>query len=960
MREARHTDGDPLLTVLKEILTSLAVPTTVPRASTSATSSAERWLETQRASALVEVEALADITDAPQVQLTMLRSGIVNGSHTCWDLDTGARVVGVKSVVGLKSQLQKDVEICALDRHVLRIRGRQDDESASAASSASTQDAHRNAFVIVLANVKNELDVFGLEHLQCWDLLPSLAPSLPARKVTAKKERPHNYFSCLRGGDQDKASDAQHITLLEELDLHGLTVAEANVEVEELLARHEHGATSKTHKRHVHLVVGAGKNSEDGIAQLRPAVQCLLQKRGISHGTLPKNTGTVWVDVDSIQPRRLAAESIVTVDDLGYIGDILHLLLTVNRQLRRGVWPRLTEALATPQARTLLPATLFMGRCAFKDVQLPTDSMCNSHQLEAIRSITHNVSAIQGPPGTGKTSVIANILEHAIPQLTTLVTCVQNKALDPLAQKLAAAGLNFVVIASEEGVEGLGARASRHACKLGAVSRHYTLSALTTMPRAYAEAARRLASVVVPGRAEEGGGSRLEVLVRRYCVSIVMHRVGVLCRAEAEDDILSCTTVFLSTIDRAHTVHHLLCARQRALKVIIVDEAGAVPEWKMPILTGCGGTGAPELIVLVGDQKQLPPFSRAKKTEVSVLERMESALPKGSVKMLGIQYRMPSQISDFLSRRFYDGLLTTAQVKRRQDAQTPAIVWHDHKYRESLEGSSYYNEEELDIIADLLTSSRSELNAERLAANAETVMVIAFYSEQVRQVQARLGTRCPHVSVMTVDAAQGSEADYVILSCVRCNNSRSIGHVADERRVNVAFSRARKSLIIVGSAQTLVRPWGGGKKGGEREENKEADLWHSFKHHASSLLPTPPITKGISSFCITANSKSDNRSDERHAGYKVKLCNNYPNGSCQFGERCVFAHGEAQLRCRHWTEHRVCPKPCPYRHYTEDPAAACKALRAMPGSGRERGGEMSGGWHGAHSGAVTVTLASFL
>ena len=152
----------------------------------------------------------------------------------------------------------------------------------------------------------------------------------------------------------------------------------------------------------------------------------------------------------------------------------------------------------------------------------------------------------------------------------------------------------------------------------------------------------------------------------------------------------------------------------------------------------------------------------------------------------------------------------------------------------------------------------------------------------------------------------------------------------------------------------------------------EAHLWYDFhkiqqimwyKPRLSSLLPGPPTrttTAGTSSFCITTggkSSRSDNGSDERHAGYKVKLCNNFSNGACSFGARCVFAHGEAELRCRQWTEHRVCSKSCPHRHYTEDPAAAFKALHAMQGSwgGGERG--MPGGRRGANS---AVKLASFL
>ena len=191
-------------------------------------------------------------------------------------------------------------------------------------------------------------------------------------------------------------------------------------------------------------------------------------------------------------------------------------------------------------------------------------------------------------------------------------------------------------------------------------------------------------------------------------------------------------------------------------------------------------------------------------------------MPAGSIKMLRSQYRMPPEVCEFLSRRFYGGLLVTAPEKLRfRDTDLPALEWHSHNERETQEGTSFFNDKEIDMVADLLTSPSSELYAARLAANAENVIVITFYSEQARRLQSRLRTTCPFVSVMTVDSSQGSEADYVLLSCVRCNHSRNIGHVADKHRFNVALSRARKRLIVVGSDRTMVRPWGGEGNGRE-------------------------------------------------------------------------------------------------------------------------------------------------
>jgi hypothetical protein len=197
--------------------------------------------------------------------------------------------------------------------------------------------------------------------------------------------------------------------------------------------------------------------------------------------------------------------------------------------------------------------------CSFKELQLPADSAasCDKHQALVMRSIGHNLCAIQGPPGTGKTTLIANMLEHALPNLTTLVTCVQNKALEPIAQKLASNSVNFAVLAGRElgaapGGGGIGFRggasgagnAPPAACsaapaggahvgfcaafnafdtpvgrekqraidKLGAVCSANTLAALASreMTPAFSQAVRRLAKVIVLGRAEKDELGRAE------------------------------------------------------------------------------------------------------------------------------------------------------------------------------------------------------------------------------------------------------------------------------------------------------------------------------------------------------------------------------------------------------------------------------------------------------------------
>ena len=292
--------------------------------------------------------------------------------------------------------------------------------------------------------------------------------------------------------------------------------------------------------------------------------------------------------------------------------------------------------------------------------------------------------------------------------------------------------------------------------------------------------------------------------------------------AEAESSIIKRTNVFLATADSAYLVHRLLRDKgiNRAIEVIIIDEAGALPEWKMPILT----LMAPEAMIMFGDQQQLPPFTRMRgnAAPTSALERIARALPDG-VQMLRIQYRMPREICELLSERLYDGQLETSG-RLKAHSNLPAICWIDHLYHEQKDSTSLYNDEEIAVVCNLL-ETRKYLSPEELSKNAETVAVITFYRAQAHRLNEELQHRHKAANVMTVDSAQGCEADYVIISCVRSNTGGAIGHVADTRRINVALSRAKKQVIVVGDSKTLVRPYA------------KWHMWHEVKDLADSLRP---------------------------------------------------------------------------------------------------------------------------
>jgi len=400
--------------------------------------------------------------------------------------------------------------------------------------------------------------------------------------------------------------------------------------------------------------------------------------------------------------------------------------------------------------------------------------------------------------------MISAILSDYLVDKCTLVTCVQNKAVCALVEKLAATDILFMVI---------GGRCAETQAQLATrvlpLTLHYT--AWGQAQDAALKAQKRWRCQMrqqgwLSSDAEDA--SPWAVLTDSLWFRDEVERM--VCVVEQRSMVLLCT------VDSTHKV-------RRRLHVVIVDEAGSVPEWKMPLLTRFN----PSLLLMVGDHKQLPSYTECKDDKqrpieiASTLQRLANALEHTHpIKMLLIQYRMHPDIAKFVSRHFYRNLLRTdahthdarqrslaARAESGEIGGGNAIVWYSHSELESTEAnsSSKVNHEEVRIISEEIVPS--------LAAGGtkQKVTVITFYKAQQRLLQEKLGEAA---TVMTVDSAQGSEADVVILSCVRSNTEKGIGHVEDKRRINVALSRAKDKLIVVGNAACLC--WQRGKRRRER------------------------------------------------------------------------------------------------------------------------------------------------
>ena len=252
---------------------------------------------------------------------------------------------------------------------------------------------------------------------------------------------------------------------------------------------------------------------------------------------------------------------------------------------------------------------------------------------------------------------------------------------------------------------------------------------------------------------------------------------------------------------------------------VIIDEAGraTVPEILVPLVKS-------ERVILVGDERQLPPMvdvlmmqdsggsdeDHALDTSLfqSLVEQAEGSTQDHIASLL-TQYRMQPAIGSLVSAVFYDGKLKTGELPRSRlqtfDWMPTPVTWITTSSlpnkAETRSGESFANAAEADIVHQLLDRLEAKCRERR---RRPSVGVITGYSAQVDRLVTQLDPgdrnkwRNLKIEIATVDSFQGRECDVVVYSTVRSNRQGTIGFLKDYRRINVALSRARDLLIIVG------------------------------------------------------------------------------------------------------------------------------------------------------------------
>ena len=420
----------------------------------------------------------------------------------------------------------------------------------------------------------------------------------------------------------------------------------------------------------------------------------------------------------------------------------------------------------------------------------------NESQSEAVKAVLQTpLSLIQGPPGTGKTVTSATIIWQLVKSHggQVLVCAPSNVAVDQLCERVHRTGLKVVRLTakSREDVES----------SVSFLSLHEQVRMNDTNPD--------LAKLNQLKAEQSELDSKDEKKFRRLTKA-------------AEREILSSADVVCCTCVGAGDPR----LAKMKFRDVLIDEStqSAEPECLIPLVLGC------KHLILVGDHKQLGPVIMNKKAAKAGLNQslFERLVNLGMPPIrLNIQYRMHPCLSEFPSNMFYDGQLQngiTYEQRIRKDvdfpwpvAETPMMFWANYGNEEiSASGTSYLNRAEASNVEKAVTRFF------KAGVKPLDIGVITPYEGQrswVVNTMQNTGTfkkeAYKEVEVASVDAFQGREKDYIVLSCVRSNDNQGIGFLSDPRRLNVALTRAKYGLVILGNPKVLAKH----------------ELWHNLLVH---------------------------------------------------------------------------------------------------------------------------------
>jgi ATP-dependent RNA/DNA helicase IGHMBP2 len=435
---------------------------------------------------------------------------------------------------------------------------------------------------------------------------------------------------------------------------------------------------------------------------------------------------------------------------------------------------------------------------------LPAIPPLNHVQQLAVHKIlaAQELAIVHGPPGTGKTTTLVEAVKALIAagEQQILIVAPSNTAVDLLSTKIAAEGLNVLRIGNP-------ARVSTELLSLTLdhkIADHPEKKQLKELKKRASEF-KNMAHKYKRnfGRAEREQRNALLDESRKLMKDAGRIEEGL------TEHLISKAQVITATLVGAN--HYTI--RDLTFNTLIIDEAGQAlePACWIPLLKA-------KKVVFAGDHCQLPPTIKssvaAKNGLSTTLFEKCVALHPESVVLLEEQYRMNEVIMGYPSKIFYqEKLRAHASVAGKLlVSNDPPLEFIDTAgcgFTEKQDGTSLSNAEEAEFLVKHLSKYLSELHQTYDLANLPEIAVISPYKTQVyvlRELISQstvLTALTAKISVNTVDSFQGQERAIVYISLTRSNSERNIGFLSDIRRMNVAITRAKQKLVIIGDSATI-------------------------------------------------------------------------------------------------------------------------------------------------------------
>lgn len=464
------------------------------------------------------------------------------------------------------------------------------------------------------------------------------------------------------------------------------------------------------------------------------------------------------------------------------------------------------------------------GRFSFEPMKFP---WLNPTQERAVNEVlwAKNVAIVHGPPGTGKTTTLVEAINETLMRESQVLVCAQsNMAVDWISEKLVDRGINVLRIGNPTRVND----------KMLGFTYERRFESHADYPQLWAirKAIRELRKNRKKG--SENYHQKMDRLKSR--AAEIELRINAELFGEAR--VIACTLV--------GSAHHLLEGMK--FGTLFIDEAAQALEaacW-IPMRRA-------SRVILAGDHCQLPPTVKSIAAlraglGKTLMERIAENKPE-VVTLLKIQYRMNDEIMRFSSDWFYGGKVESApQIKYRSvlDYDHP-ITWidtsneenqitiegedapedsastassvsaanqnSDLNFKEQFVGESFgrINKAEAELTLLTLAEYFTKIGKQRVLEERIDVGIISPYRAQVQYLKKLIKKYeffKPYrrlISVNTVDGFQGQERDVILISLVRSNDEGQIGFLKDLRRMNVAMTRARMKLIILGNKDTMTK-----------------------------------------------------------------------------------------------------------------------------------------------------------